>query len=280
MLAKIMAGIRLLPSTMGGIVVKRIVAIVMLSVMVLMTGCGSKVPKNTVKSIADLEGKKIGVQLKTTGDIYASDIKDADVQRFNKGRDAALALRDGKIDAVMLDDAPAKVFVEEFDDLKLLDETYADEEYGIAINKKNTELLNQINQALEKLKSDGTINQIANAWLKDGETKTAYDGQTKDSYAGGTLLMVTNAEFPPYESKTEDGEIIGIDVDIMKAVCDELDRKLQVEHTAFDSLIASVERETADVAVAAMTITDERLEQVNFSDTYMTAKQVIIVRKD
>lgn len=259
---------------------KRIVAIVMLSVMVLMTGCGSKIPKNTVKSIADLEGKKIGVQLKTTGDIYSSDIKDADVQRFNKGRDAVVALRDGKIDAVMLDDAPAKVFVKEFDDLKLLDETYADEEYGIAINKENTELLNQINQALEKLKSDGTINQIANAWLQNGETESAYDGQTEDSYAGGTLMMVTNAEFPPYESRSADGGIIGIDVDIMKAVCDELNRKLVVEHTAFDSLIASVERGTADVAVAAMTITDERLEQVNFSDTYMTARQVIIVRKD
>lgn len=259
---------------------KRIVAIVMLSVMVLMTGCGSKVPKNTVKSLADLEGKKIGVQLKTTGDVYSSDIKDANVQRFNKGHDAVVALRAGEVDAVMLDDAPADVFVKEFDDLKLLDEPYADEEYGIAINKNNTELLNQINQALEKLKSDGTIDQIANAWLKDGETKSAYDGQTKDSYGGGNLLMVTNAEFPPYESKTEDGEIIGIDVDIMKAVCDELDRKLVVEHTAFDSLIASVERETADVAVAAMTITEDRLEQVNFSDTYMTAKQVIIVRKN
>lgn len=259
---------------------KRIVAIVMLSVMVLMTGCGSRVPQNTVKSLTDLEGKKIGVQLKTTGDVYSSDIKDANVQRFNKGRDAVEALRAGEVDAVMLDDAPANVFVKEFGDLELLDEPYADEEYGIAISKNNTELLNQVNKALEKLKSDGTIDQIATAWLKDGETKSAYDGQTKDSYAGGNLMMVTNAEFPPYESKTEDGEIIGIDVDIMKAVCDELDRKLVVEHTAFDSLIASVERETADVAVAAMTITDERLEQVDFSDTYMTAKQVIIVRKD
>lgn len=259
---------------------KRMVAIVMLSVMVLMTGCGSEVPKNTVKSLADLEGKKIGVQLKTTGDVYSSDIKGASVQRFNKGHDAVSALRAGEVDAVMLDDAPANVFVKEFGDIELLDEPYADEEYGIAINKNNTELLNQVNEALEKLKSDGTIDQIADAWLKDGETKSAYDGQTKDSYAGGNLMMVTNAEFPPYESKTEDGEIIGIDVDIMKAVCDVLDRKLVVGHTAFDSLIASVERETADVAVAAMTITDERLEQVNFSDTYMTAKQVIIVRKD
>lgn len=259
---------------------KKIFAIIMAGIMMLLTACGSKVPPNPVKSLADLEGKKIGVQLKTTGDVYASDIKNADVKRYNKGRDAVLALRAGEVDAVMLDDAPANVFVKEFGDVELLEEPYADEEYGIAVNKKNTELLNRVNEALEKLKSAGTIEQISNAWLKDGETKSAYDGQTKETYAGGNLMMVTNAEFPPYESKTEDGEIIGIDVDIMKAVCDELDMKLIVEHTAFDSLIASVEREAADVAVAAMTITEERLEQVNFSDTYMTAKQVIIVRKD
>ena len=64
----------------------------------------------------------------------------------------------------------------------------------------------------------------------------------------------------------------------MKAVCDQLDMKLQIENTAFDSIIASVERGMADVGVAAMTITDERLEQINFSRTYVKAKQVIIVR--
>ncbi len=90
--------------------------------------------------------------------------------------------------------------------------------------------------------------------------------------------MVTNAEFPPYENQLEDGTIVGIDVDIMKAICDELDMKLQVEHTSFDSLIASVQRGSADVAMAAMTVNEDRLELVDFSDIYMTAKQVIIVR--
>jgi polar amino acid transport system substrate-binding protein len=253
---------------------------IIMGVMVLSLGllCGCGVPKNTVHSLDELEGKTIGVQLKTTGDVYASDIKDATVQRFNKGEDAVVALREGAVDAVMLDDAPAKVFVEEYGDVKLLDEAYADEEYGIAVAKDNTELLDKINDVLDKLESDGTIDDIVKAWLENGEEVTAYDGQNKDDYANGILIMSTNAEFPPYESKTDDGEIVGIDVDIMKAVCDELDMKLQVEDTAFDSIIASVERGMSDVGVAAMTITDERLEQVNFSKPYVTAKQVIIVR--
>ena len=256
---------------------KKVLAAVLTGVMILMTGCGS-VPKNQVYSLSDLEGKKIGVQLKTTGDNYATNIKDTEVQRFNKGLDAILALRAGEIDAVMLDDGPANVFVREYEDIRILEEAYADEEYGIAVSRENPELLQKINEALDKLQSEGVIDQIVKAWIEDGETESAYDGQAKDSYAGGTLLMVTNAEFPPYEDRLGDGTIVGIDIDIMKAICDELDMKLQVEHTSFDSLIASVQRGTADVAMAAMTITDERLEQVNFSNIYMSAKQVIIVR--
>lgn len=258
---------------------KKGIAVVALCGLLLLGGC-DKTVENTVHSLDDLEGKVIGVQLKTTGDVYATDIKDATVQRYNKGKDAVIALREGEVDAVMLDDAPARIFAEEFGDVQILEDAYAEEEYGIAVNKDNKELLEEINAVLEKLKADGTIDKITDAWLKDGETVSAYDGQDKDSYANGILVMSTNAEFPPYESKLEDGTIVGIDVDIMKAVCDELDMQLQVEHTAFDSIIAAVERGMADVGVAAMTITDERLEQVNFSNPYVEAKQVIIVRMD
>lgn len=256
---------------------KKIYMALTLCLLVFICGC-KKVPANTVHSLADLEGKTIGVQLKTTGDVYATDIKNADVQRFNRGRDAVLALRDGGVDAVMLDDEPAKVFVKEFEDVTILEEPYADEEYGIAIGKDNPELLEKVNTALAKLKAEGVIDRIAKAWIEDGEEQSAYDGQAEADYEADTLVMVTNAEFPPYEDMLDDGTIVGIDVDIMKAVCDALNMKLQVKHTAFDSLIASVERKTADVAMAAMTINDDRLEHVNFSDTYMYAKQVIIVR--
>lgn len=260
---------------------KKLLAGVMAGCMIFLSACGgNSVPKNTVNSLDDLTGKKIGVQLKTTGDVYSSDIEGADVQRYNKGEDAVLALRKGEVDAVMLDDAPAEVFVEQYGDVKILDEAYADEEYGIAVNKKNKELLEKINDALDKLQSAGTIDEIAQAWKKGEVDRTAYEGQTKDEYANGTLVMATNAEFPPYESRGEDDEIIGIDVDILKAVCDELDMKLQVEHTSFDSIFASVERGMADVGVAAITINEERLEKFDFSKPYVSAKQVIIVRKD
>lgn len=253
-------------------------AIALSCMIAAVSGCGARPAENTVHSIEDLSGKKIGVQLKTTGDTYASDIENAEVVRFNRGGDAVAALKKGVVDAVIIDDAPAEVFIEEASGLHILDEPFADEEYGIAVNKNDTELLAEINRALEKLKNDGTLDQIKDAWIMGEAAVTAYKGQDKASYANGVLVMITNAEFPPYESIADDGSIIGMDIDIMKAVCDVLDMELKVQNTDFASVITSVERGMADVAASGITITEERLQQVDFSKAYTQAKQVVIVR--
>ncbi len=257
---------------------KLCVVIAAVCMIAAVSGCGASAVANTVNSIDDLNGKKIGVQLKTTGDTYASDVENAEVVRFNRGSDAAAALKKGVVDAVIIDDGPAKVFVEQNSGLHILEEPFADEEYGIAVSKDNPELLEKINDALDKLQNNGTLDQIKDAWIMGEATVTAYEGQDKTSYANGVLVMATNAEFPPYESMTEDGSIVGIDIDIMKAVCDELDMQLEVQNTEFASVIVSVERGTADVAASGITITQERLEQVNFTKPYTQAKQVVIVR--
>ena len=94
-----------------------------------------------------------------------------------------------------------------------------------------------------------------------------------------TLTMATNAEFPPYEYYEND-EIVGIDVEIATAIAEELGMKLEVEDMAFDSVIPAVSSGKADIGVAGMTVDPDRLESVNFSDTYADASQVIIVKED
>lgn len=244
----------------------------------MLAGC-SDVPANTVFSVDDLEGKTIGVQLGTVGDIYATDVQDAVVERYNKGADAVQALKQGKIDAVLIDVEPAKVFVEKNSDLTILDESFAVEEYAIAIKKGNDELTEKINNALAQLNENGTLDSIRANWIGEETGEHPYTSPEGTEYTNGTLTMATNAEFPPYESM--DGEnIVGFDVDMMRAVADVLGMELQVENMEFDSIIAAVESGKADVGAAGMTVLPERLESVNFSDPYTTATQVIIVRKD
>ncbi len=111
----------------------------------------------------DLDGKKIGVQQGTTGDLFVSDITEP--ERFNKGMEAVMALSQSKLDAVVIDNEPAKVFVSEVEGLKILDEAFAEEEYAIAVAKDNTELVEKINTALAELKEDGTLQTIIDKYI-------------------------------------------------------------------------------------------------------------------
>lgn len=120
-----------------------------------------------IASPDDLKGVIVGVQLGTTGDIYVSDLE-ADgttVERYNKGFEAVQALSQGKIDAVVIDGEPAKVFVEQTDGLKILDEAFTDEEYAAAVKKGNTELLDKINGALKNLKESGKLDEIVAKYI-------------------------------------------------------------------------------------------------------------------
>ena len=120
---------------------------------------------SAITGVADLDGKKIGVQLGTTGDIYAEDIADATIERYNKGFEAVQALTQGKIDAVIIDNEPAKVFVAENEGTKILEEDFAVEEYAMAIAKENTELLEKVNTALAELTEDGTLQSIVDKYI-------------------------------------------------------------------------------------------------------------------
>ena len=246
--------------------------------ILMLTACGS-VPKNTVNSTDDLEGKVIGVQLGTTGDIYAEDVKDATVEKYNKGADAVQALKQGKVDAVIIDNKPAKVFVSKNDDLKILDDPFVVEEYAIALKQGNDELKADINDALKTIKENGTMDQILNNWIGEDAGKSPYTSPEDVKRDNGKIVMATNAEFPPYESMEGD-KVVGIDADMMQAVCDVLGMELEIENIEFDSIIPEIQSGKADVGAAGMTVTEDRLKNVDFSDSYATGTQVIIVRKD
>lgn len=119
-----------------------------------------------IKTVDDLAGKKIGVQLSTTGDIYATDDFGAEmVTQYNKATDCVLGLKNGDVDAVIIDNAPAQTFVAENDTLKLLETEYANEDYAICVKKGNTQLLDKINGALNELTADGTVKKIIDKYI-------------------------------------------------------------------------------------------------------------------
>lgn len=112
-------------------------------------------------------------------------------------------------------------------------------------------------------------------------TSTTTDTNTDTaSTATQTLVMGTNAAFPPYEFVDDNNKIVGIDAEIAQAVAEKLGMKLEIKDMEFDSLIPAVQAGSIDIAFAGMTVTDERLESVNFSDSYAKGVQVVIVKED
>ena len=117
--------------------------------------------------LMNLQGHMIGVQESTTGHIYCSDDYGEDsVVAYTTGANAVEALKTGKVDAVVIDNEPAKAFVAANEGLKLLDTEYVTEDYAIAIAKDNTELLDKINNALKELKEDGSLDEIIGEYIK------------------------------------------------------------------------------------------------------------------
>ena len=113
----------------------------------------------------------IGVQKGTTGDTYASaepvdwGFGEENVNKYDTGEKAIQSLEEGKVTAVIIDREPAKSFVDKYAGLKILETPYANESYAICVNKKNTELLGKINNALDELKTDGKLEEIYNKYI-------------------------------------------------------------------------------------------------------------------
>ncbi len=121
---------------------------------------------SAIATADDLEGKIIGVQSGTTGDIYCTDDYGQDnVKQYANGALAVEALKNDQVDCVIIDNEPAKAYVAANEGLKILETEYVTEDYAIAVAKENTELLENINKAMAELKEDGTIDKIVNKYI-------------------------------------------------------------------------------------------------------------------
>ena len=244
--------------------------------MAIVMGC-SKKTQVTINSEADLAGLNVGCQAGTTGEIYITEeIEGVNVKSFKSGIDASLSLKNGAIDAVVLDELPAKEIVKRNPDLKILDIPFAKEEYSIAVRKNDGELLASINNTIAQIKADGTYDSLIKAFMPaEGEITVP---ETIACSGSKTLKMGTNSSFAPFEYM-EGTSVVGFDVTLSQMIARDYGCKLEVKDMNFDGLIAALQSGAIDFIASGMSATDERRKNVDFSDPYYSSCQVIIVRK-
>lgn len=252
-----------------------VVALVSL-VAAVMTGC-SKKEKVVIQSAADLNGKTVGCQAGTTGELFLEEeTEGVKIKSFKTGIDAAMDLKNGGLDAVVLDEIPAKEIVKKFPQLAIVNASFAEEEYAIAVRKGEPDLLNSINKTIKTMKADGTYDKLLAAFIPaDGNIVLPAKIETSGSK---TVKMGTNAAFPPFEY-IESSDPVGFDITLSQMIARDYGAKLEVVNMEFDALIAALQSGAIDFIASGMTATDERRKNVDFSDTYFATNQVIIVRK-
>lgn len=257
---------------------KKIIALLCAAVFAstALIGCGNSGSAVTVNSMEDLKELNVGCQSGTTGETWALDNLTNSPKSYKSGIDAALELKNGKLDAVILDELPAKSIVAQNDDLKILDIKFTREEYAIAVAKGNTELLDSINKTIAAMKENGQYEELVNAFIPaDGNISIP-----EKIAAGGdkSLKMGTNPAFPPFEY-VEGSEIVGFDITLSQQIAADYGAALEVVNMEFDSLIAALQAGQIDMAVAGMSVNEERKKSVDFSEPYFESEQVIIVKK-
>ena len=127
------------------------------------------------------------------------------------------------------------------------------------------------------MRADGTLDRLVDYWVNGNTEAGRYESPADISHPNGTLVMGTSADFPPFEF-IEGGQIVGLDPDVARAIGDILGYEIEIVDMSFDVIILSVQTGQIDFGMAGMTVTEERLEQVDFTDGYFLSGQSIIVR--
>lgn len=256
---------------------KKIIAVVISCLMVLAVTSCTKKSTVEINNSSDLAGKKIGVQAGTTGEMWVTDnVEGASVVSFKTGMDAALDLMNGAIDAVVLDELPAKEIVARNKKLVIVKDKFAKEEYAIAIKKGNADLLASINGTIEAMKANGEYEKLVNAFMPvDGNIVIPV---TEELTGDKAVKLGTNAAFPPFEY-VEGTKVVGFDITMGEKIAKDYGTKLEVVDMAFDSLIPALSSGAIDFIAAGMSVTEERKKNVDFSVPYFESEQVIIIKK-
>jgi polar amino acid transport system substrate-binding protein len=166
--------------------------------------------------------------------------------------------------------------------VKIVDVKLTDENYAYVVKKGNTELVDDFNAFLTEIKSNGKFAEIVAKYFEDKGTKTGIDFVTtvETTNDDATFVVATNCPFEPFEYIGTDGKMYGIDIEIAQLYAKEKNLKLVVKNIDFDAIFTNVDSGYADMGMAGITISEERLALYDFTDTYYAASQKLVVLED
>ncbi len=247
----------------------------------LLAGCGGdQAPeaKAPFRSAQDLHGKKIGVLLGSTQDLYATkNFPGSSIVRFNTLTDETNALQAKQIEASIDDVAAVAPVLKKNPDLSTFGDVLMVEDMGVGFRKEDPALRGEFNAFLSEIRKSGLLEEIRRRWV-DGQDAAVMPALPAPG-TGDPLVLGTSDLGLPFTALKE-GKYVGYDIELMERFARRLNRPLEIRSMQFASLLAALESGKVDVLASCITITEERKKQIDFSDVYFQSSTIAVTTKD
>ncbi len=254
---------------------KILTAALALAVVLGVSGCGGDLEPNKVYSINDMAGMDIGVVSGSAGTVYADGY--GTMHEYVAAETMLVDLKNGILDCAVLDKEDARTTMRKVHGLTRLDEPLIDAEFCFAVAKENPNLRDDVNNALSVIEDNGILENIIKGYREQGDY--AYVSPAGVDRSAGTITIAFDGRFPPYSYDDGSGTLVGIDVDIARAVCDLLHVDMTVVVVPREELVTTAQYGKADLSLGGITNNEADAGLVDFSDPYTGCTQVIVVRK-
>ena len=223
-------------------------------------------------------GIRMGVQTGASYDTFCREhFPQSDISYYTAVPDMILQVKTGALDGFPIDEVSARELLKTVDGITYLPELLDELDICMALPKNDDgiRLQSQLNDFLARIKEDGTLRAVQEAWMTNDTEHQVTDYQALEAI-NGTIRLATESAYPPFDF-IRDGDIVGIDVDLLTRFCREAGYGLEIIDMSLDALIPSLGTR-ADVAANGITYSDERAEKVLFTDPYSSEKTVMMVR--
>ncbi len=239
-------------------------------------------PAQTEMKLSDLDGKRIAIKTGTSFDgMVQKALPNAEISYFNTEADLLTALNAGTIDGFAVDEPVVKYMMSEDKSLDYVKEYMDSYEYAFAFpkNDEGKARCDELSEFIRKIKADGTLKEIDSIWFGTDKSKQVIPPLSELSGEKGTLRFAVEAAYAPFIF-VQDNEIVGYEIDIAYRFCKEYGYGLELQDMDFTAIISSVVSGKCDFGASGMTITDERAQSINFSESDYDGGAVLAVRAE
>lgn len=226
-----------------------------------------------------METARFGITSVVAQDYLAGKYPNAKLSMYSAAADAMLALQSDKLDYVMTSRSTAFYMMKQNVDLKVAQDGLVDEGCYIAVSKERPDLKEKVDTVLTQFKGDGTLDELNGRWVADGPDYYRTLEISEAERKNGVLKVALSPDVPPI-CFIQDGECVGINLELIQRIARELDMKVEFVTMDFDSLLPAIQSGKVDLAISDINATDERRELVDFTQPYFSNPQVLVTKKE